>query len=167
MCNVDQVHNWFRYQRRKHGKGTCTTEDELLRAQRECDTPLQDVKNPEDDDMLLSQAMKERPSLKSQSSATSVLSSHHRESFMKRASPGDEATLLDTSPACELGEAALHILMSGHIGRGLRGIGAIQVEKPSPNLLVANIAPSTFSPGFKEVPLASYFPNHTNGVIFY
>lgn len=162
------MHNWFRYQRRKHGKGTCTTEDELLRAQREYDAPLRDVEDQENDDMLLYQAMKETPSLASQSSATSsVLSSHHRESFLKRPSPGDEATLLDKSPACELGEAAIHILMSGQIGRGLRGIGAIQVEKPSPSLLMANIAPSTFSPGFKEVPLASYFPNHTNGVIFY
>jgi hypothetical protein len=162
------VHNWFRYQRRKHGKGTCTTVDELLRAQREYDAPLRDVEDQENDDMLLYHAMKEMPSLTSQSSATSsVLSSHHRESFLKRLSPGDEVSLLDKSPACELGEAAIHILISGHIGRGLRGIGAIQVEKPSPSLIMANIAPSTFSPGFKEVPHASSLSNQTNGVMIY
>ena len=145
-----------------------TTKYELLRARRGDDTPLRDVDDQENEDMLLSQPMNDTPSLTSQSSATSsVLSSHHRESFLKRPSPGPESTLLDKSPACELGEAAIHILMSGHIGRGLRGIGTIQVEKPSPSLLMANIAPSTFSPGFKEVPLASPFPEHTNGVMFY
>ena len=145
-----------------------TTKYELLRARRGDDTPLRDVDDQENEDMLLSQPMNDTPSLTSQSSATSsVLSSHHRESFLKRPSPGPESTLLDKSPACELVEAAIHILMSGHIGRGLQGIGAIQVEKPSPSLLVANIAPSTFSPGFKEVPLASPFPEHTNGVMFY
>jgi hypothetical protein len=146
----------------------CSTEVELLRAQQGDDAPLRHSEDQENDDMLLSQAMSCAPSLTSQSSVTSsILSNHHRESFLKRPSPCDEATLLDKSLACELGEVAIHILMSGHICLGLRGIGAIQVEKPFPSLLVANIAPSMFSPGFKEVPLASSFPDHTNGATSY
>lgn len=168
ICNVDQVHNWFRGQRRKHGKETYITKNERLRIQRGDDAPLRDVEDQANDEMLLSQAMNGTPSLTSQSSAApSVLSTHHRESFLKRLSTGDEATLLGKPSACELGEAAIHILMSGHIGRGIRGTGTIQVEKPGPSLLVANIAPSAFSPGFKEVPPASLFPDHTNGATFY
>ncbi|KAH8754680.1 hypothetical protein F5882DRAFT_469304 [Hyaloscypha sp. PMI_1271] len=146
-----QVKNWFTYQRRKIRKDCAVPEDQMLLAQGEDGAPTRQVDDQEEDDMLFSPATDNMSSLTSQSSvASSALSTGGKELALKRPSPDDDAMLLDKLTACDLGEAAIHILTSGYISRGLRGLGGIQVEKPPPILSLARLAPSTFCPGFKE-----------------
>jgi hypothetical protein len=131
----------------------------MLLAQSKDDGSVQELGDQEEDDMLLSQTTNKTPSLTSQtSSGSSIVTVGEKELSLKRASPSDEAISLDKSSACELGEAAIHILISGYIGRSLRGTGGIQVEKPPPSLSLASITPSTFCPGFKEVRISPQLP---------
>ena len=160
IADVDlgQVKNWFTYQRRKIRKDCAVPEDQMLLAQGEDGAPTRQVDDQEEDDMLFSPATDNMSSLTSQSSvASSALSTGGKELALKRPSPDDDAMLLDKLTACDLGEAAIHVLTSGYISRGLRGLGGIQVEKPPPILSLARLAPSTFCPGFKEVRFSSTF----------
>jgi hypothetical protein len=160
IADVDlaQVKNWFNYQRRKIRKDCAVPEDQMLLAQGEDGASARQVDDREEDDMLFSPATDNTPSLTSQSSvALSALSAGEKELALKRPSPDDDTVLLDKLKACDLGEAAIHILTSGYVGRGLRGPGGIQVEKPPPILSLARLAPSTFCPGFKEVRFSSTF----------
>lgn len=161
---VGQIKNWFQHQRRKLQKGCSLTEDEMLLAQEENNGSGQQTEDQEEDEILLSQATDNTPSLTSRSSiVSSVLLTKEKDVALKRPLPGEESILLDKSPACELGEAAIQILMSGYIGRGFRGLGGIHVEKSPSNLSLASIAPSTFCPGFKEVCIALVFTLCTDG----
>jgi hypothetical protein len=158
IADVDlaQVKNWFTYQRRKIRKDCAVPEDQILLAQGEDRAPTRQVDDQEVDDMLFSPATDNTPCLTSQSSvASSALSTGGKELTLKRPSPDDDAMLLDKLTACDLGEAAIHILTSGYISRGLRGLGGIQLEKPPTILSLARLAPSTFCPGFKEVRFSS------------
>ena len=110
----------------------------------------QDEECEEEDLMLLSQGRENTPSLTSQSSTTSsVPSQADEERPLKRPVPIDK--LPDKSLACDLGEVAIQVLVSGHVGRGLRALSGIQVEKPPPSLSLSALAPLPFCPGFKEV----------------
>jgi hypothetical protein len=151
-----QINAWFYTQRCRLRKDPTVTEDEVMLEQiDEGATSLAQVENHEDDDMLLSQATNNTPSLTSRSSVSSSILSTHNNASLKRPSLSDEPLSLDKFPACELGEAAIHILISGYIGRGLRGLGGVQVEKPLPSLSMARIGRATFCPGFKEVCVTS------------
>jgi hypothetical protein len=150
------VNTWFRDKRRKLIKDHAITEDEMLLAREGLESSGH-PEDPEEDDMLLSQATDNTPSLIPLSFCPSVPWSQNREVSLKRSLQGDEAILLDKSSTCELGEAAVHILISGYISRGLRGLGGIHVKKPPPSLSLAGIAPSVFCPGFKEVRSLSRF----------
>jgi hypothetical protein len=180
IADVDlgQVKNWFKYQRRKIRKDCAVPEDQMLLAQGEDGASARQVDDGEEDDMLFSPATNNTPSLTSQSSvASSALSAGEKELALKRPSPDDDTVLLDKLKACDLGEAAIHILTSGYVSRGLRGPGGIQVEKPPPILSLARLAPSTFCPGFKEVRFSSTFhplakgmfhsPWHTTPISFH
>lgn len=154
--HLAQVNAWFYTQRCRVRKDPALTEDEMLlnRTDEGATLVVQigDQEDQEDDDMLLTQATDSTPSLTSQESVvSSVLSIGHRNSSLKRPSPDGEVLSLDKSPACELGEVAIHILISGYIGRGLRGLGSAQVEKPPSRLSIARIVPGTFCHRFKEV----------------
>jgi hypothetical protein len=180
IADVDlgQVKNWFKYQRRKIRKDCAVPEDQMLLAQGEDGASARQVDDGEEDDMLFSPATNNTPSLTSQSSvASSALSAGEKELALKRPSPDGDTVLLDKLKACDLGEAAIHILTSGYVSRGLRGPGGIQVEKPPPILSLARLAPSTFCPGFKEVRFSSTFhplakgmfhsPWHTTPISFH
>jgi hypothetical protein len=181
IADVDlaQVKNWFKYQRRKIRKDCAVPEDQMLLAQGEDGASARQVVDREEDDMLFSPATDNTPSLTSQSSsvASSAPSTGEKKLALKRPSPDDDTVLPDKLKACDLGEAAIHILTSGYVSRGLRGPGGIQVEKPPPILSLARLAPSTFCPGFKEVRFSSTFhplakgmfhsPWHTTPISFH
>ncbi|KAE9377457.1 hypothetical protein N431DRAFT_541237 [Stipitochalara longipes BDJ] len=145
-----QVDNWFHDRRRKVPKGP-GQEDEMLLAQEGNDENARGADDEGEDGILLPQGMGNTPSLTSQSSiASSVLLPGEEERSLKRPSPPNETILPDRLPACDLGKAAIQVLISGHIGRSLRGLGGIQVEKPPPSLSLSSLVPSTFCPEFKE-----------------
>ena len=83
----------------------------MLLAESKDNESVQEVGDQEEDDMLFSQTTDNTLSLTSQSSTgSSIVPVGEKELSLKRTSPGDEAVSLYKSSACELGEAAIHII---------------------------------------------------------
>jgi hypothetical protein len=163
---VGQLNIWLTNKRWRRSANPGNSDDEMLLAESKDNESVQEVGDQEEDDMLFSQTTDNTLSLTSQSSTgSSIVPVGEKELSLKRTSPGDEAVSLYKSSACKLGEAAIHILISGYIGRNLHGIGGIQVEKPPPSLPLASITPYTFCPGFKEVCISPNFPDPANSCI--
>jgi hypothetical protein len=163
--DVVQVKNWFSYQRRKIRKDSAIPEDRVLLAHAKEDIFTRRVENKEN--KLFSQRTDKTRSLTPQPSvALSFLSVGKKELTLKRPSSEYDMMLPDKLTACNLGEAAMHILASGYVGRGLRGHGGIHVENPSPSLSLARLAPSNFCPGFKKVCVLSTFNPLTKWKMF-
>jgi hypothetical protein len=151
---VDQVDNWFHDQRKRLRK-VISLGDKML-TQGANDEAVRGADDEGEDDMLLSQGTESAPSLTSRASInSSVLASAEQERSLKRPPPLNETVLPDKSSACDLGEAAIQVLTSGHTDRGLRGLSGVQIERSPPSLSLASLAPSIFCPGFKEVCIIS------------
>ena len=114
-----------------------------------------------DGEMLFAQVTDEAPSLVSQPSSSSIFPKQSSTSSLKRPASSEATTIpinqtesrlsVAIPAAHKLIEAAVRVLLSGNTSKRCRSLANLTVSRPPPETSLARLAPSVFSPGYREV----------------